>query len=538
MAEKNNTQTWAILLFSIGVFMAALDNGIISAALTTINSSFDVTPNWGAWGITLYTLGLAVSVPIVGKLSDRYGRKRLFIVEIAIFGIGSLLVALSPNFTFYLIARFIQALGGGGIFIIGSSHILSTLPVEKQGKALGMLGGMNGIAAVLGPNLGSVLLDLTGSWHFLFLINVPIAIALVILGFLKLEETKDATGGKLDLLGTILLSMAILGIMYGLTNIEGVNFFKSLLDLKVYGYVLAGIILLLVLLFHESRLEKRGGDPILPLRLLSKSSYLLTLLIGAFSGALLAGMIFIPAFSEQVLGIAQENAGYWLTPLALAAGMGAAMGGMFVDKKGPIFAVLLSGIISAIGFLLFPMWIEAKWQFIIASSVAGFGMGIILGAPLNILATEKLESDKGTALATLSLSRQIGMTIAPTIYAGFIARGFNQIPTIFQNDFPKILQDNIREANISEAGLMEFQSLSAQVTSAGEIISQETMSQALTQIQDQELLEVIQTSVNQVTTVAAQDGYGGLFYSAVVIASLIIITTLILIPIRKRSLQG
>lgn len=121
--------------------------------------------------------------------------------------------------------------------------------------------------------------------------------------------------------------------MYGLTNIEGVNFFKSLLDLKVYGYVLAGIILLLVLLFHESRLEKRGGDPILPLRLLSKSSYLLTLLIGAFSGALLAGMIFIPAFSEQVLGIAQENAGYWLTPLALAAGMGAAMGGMFVDKK-------------------------------------------------------------------------------------------------------------------------------------------------------------------------------------------------------------
>lgn len=538
MAEKNSTQTWAILLFSIGVFMAALDNGIISAALTTINSSFDVTPNWGAWGITLYTLGLAISVPIVGKLSDRYGRKRLFIVEIAIFGIGSLLVALSPNFTFYLIARFIQALGGGGIFIIGSSHILSTLPIEKQGKALGMLGGMNGIAAVLGPNLGSVLLDLTGSWHFLFLINVPIAIALVILGFLKLEETKDAATGKLDFLGTILISLSILGIMYGLTNIEGVNFFKSLLDLKVYGYVLAGIILLLVLLFHESRLEKRGGDPILPLRLLSKSSYLLTLLIGAFSGALLAGMIFIPAFSEQVLGIAQENAGYWMTPLALAAGMGAAMGGMFVDKKGPIFAVLLSGIISAIGFLLFPMWIEAKWQFIIASSVAGFGMGIILGAPLNILATEKLESDKGTALATLSLSRQIGMTIAPTIYAGFIARGFNQIPTIFQNDFPKILQDNIREANISEAGLMEFQSLSAQVTSAGEIISQETMSQALTQIQDQELLEVIQTSVNQVTTVAAQDGYGGLFYSAVVIASLIIITTLILIPIRKRSLQG
>ena len=125
------------------------DNGIISAALTTINSSFDVSANWGAWGVTIYTLGLAISVPIIGKLSDRYGRRKLFIIEIAIFGLGSLLVALSPNFTFYLIARFIQAMGGGGIFIIGSSHVLSTMPVEKQGKALGMLGGMNGIAAVL-----------------------------------------------------------------------------------------------------------------------------------------------------------------------------------------------------------------------------------------------------------------------------------------------------------------------------------------------------------------------------------------------------
>ncbi|MER2006912.1 MAG: MFS transporter [Psychrobacillus sp.] len=537
MTEKNTSQTWAIVLFSIGVFMAALDNGIISAALTTINSSFEVNANWGAWGITLYTLGLAISVPIVGKLSDRYGRKRLFIVEIAIFGIGSLLVALSPNFTFYLIARFIQALGGGGIFIIGSSHILSTLPVEKQGKALGMLGAMNGIAAVLGPNLGSVLLDLTGSWHFLFLINIPIAIALVILGFLKLEETKDAAVGKLDLLGITLLSLSILGIMYGLTNIEGVNFFTSLLELEVYGYILAGIVLFLLLLFHENRLEKRRGDPILPFRLLSESSYLLTLLIGMFSGALLAGMIFIPAFSEQVLGIAQENAGYWMTPLALAAGLGAAMGGMLVDKKGPIVAVFLSGIISAIGFLLFPTWIEAKWHFIIASSVAGFGMGIILGAPLNILATEKLNTDKGTALATLSLSRQIGMTIAPTIYAGFITRGFTEMPTIFQNDFPRILQENIQEANLSEAGLQEFQNLSQQVLKNGEIISQETMSPLLDQIQDPTLLQTLLKSINQVTTIAAQDGYGGLFYSAVVIAALIIISTLILSPVRKRSLQ-
>src|SRR5699024_4608551 len=99
-----------MILFTIGVFMAGLDNGIISAALTTIYQSFEVSPTWGAWTITLYTLGLAISVPIIGKLSDRYGRKRLFLIEVLLFGIGSLLVALSPTFTMLLVARFIQAI--------------------------------------------------------------------------------------------------------------------------------------------------------------------------------------------------------------------------------------------------------------------------------------------------------------------------------------------------------------------------------------------------------------------------------------------
>lgn len=533
-----SSESWAITLFSIGVFMAALDNGIISAALTTINSSFDVPANWGAWGVTLYTLGLAISVPIVGKLSDRYGRRKLFVIEIAIFGIGSLLVALSPNFTFYLLSRFIQAMGGGGIFIIGSSHILTALPVEKQGKALGMLGGMNGIAAVLGPNLGSIILDLTGSWHYLFLINVPIAAALVILGLKKLEETKDERTGKLDLTGTVLLSFSILGIMYGLTNIEGVNFFSSFANPDVYGFIVGGVLLFVILLFHENRLEKRGGDPILPFRLLSRPAYLLTLLIGTLSGALLAGMIFIPAFSEQVLGIAQENAGYWMTPLALAAGVGAALGGMFTDRRGPIFAVFLSGIISAAGFLLFPAWIETKWQFIISSSVAGFGMGIILGAPLNMLATERLSSDKGSALGTLSLARQIGMTIAPTIYAGFIARGYNQLPGLFQNEFPKVLEENLANAPISEAGMAELHQISDQMAgTGGGTFTEAQMTQMMEQVQDPVLKEVLASSAGEVTAMAAQNGYSGLFYSAVVIAGLIVLVNLVLMPIRRRKLE-
>ena len=98
-----------MVLFTIGVFIAGLDNGIISVALTTISETFQVSPSWGAWSVTIYTLGVAMSVPIIGKLSDRYGRKRLFLMEILIFGIGSLCVAISPNFTFLIISRLVVA---------------------------------------------------------------------------------------------------------------------------------------------------------------------------------------------------------------------------------------------------------------------------------------------------------------------------------------------------------------------------------------------------------------------------------------------
>jgi EmrB/QacA subfamily drug resistance transporter len=530
-ALQTKSQKWALPLFMIGVFMAALDNGIISAALTTINDAYEVKANWGAWGVTIYTLGLAISVPIVGKLSDRYGRKKLFLLEIALFGLGSLMVALSPTFTIYLISRLIQALGGGGIFIIASAHILSTLPKEKQGKALGALGGVNGIASLIGPNLGSILLDLTGNWHLLFLINIPIAIILLYFGFTKLSETTGDQQGKIDLAGTILLSLSILAIMYGLTNLEGADIVASILQPSVYGFVLGGIVLFIALLMHEARVEKTGGDPILPFNLLKQPPYLLTLLIGAFSGALLASMIFIPAFTEQVLGIEQSKSGYWMTPLAIAAGIGAGMGGALTDKRGPMFTVFLSGIISLIGFFLFPLWIDSLWTFVISSFVAGFGIGIILGAPLNILATESISKDQGSALASLSLARQLGMTIAPTIYAGFIARSYNDLPNLFAEELPTKLQENIGNANLSAEAQAEFSQLMSSIS------ADTNMTELANTIQNAELKEVIFRSVNDVTKIASENGYDGLFLSAGFIAVFIVIVGLILLPIRKKSIN-
>src|SRR5699024_4430551 len=219
------------------------------------------------------------------------------------FGIGSLLVAFGPNFLLVLTARFIQSSGGGGLCISGSSDLLATLAKGKPGKPLGLLGALHGIIAEIGSTLGAVILSLTGSWHWMFLINIPVAIFLVIFGYLKIEETKPGTAKPLDFLGTVLLTFGILALMYGVTNLNSQALFQSIVDLAVAPFLVIGILLFVLFVLHERRVEERDGDPIIKFSLLKNRLFQVTLILGLLSGGFLAGIIFIPSFVQQVLQV-------------------------------------------------------------------------------------------------------------------------------------------------------------------------------------------------------------------------------------------
>jgi len=512
---KNDIK-WSLILFSVGVFMAALDNGIITSSLTTLISSFAVSQTWGAWTITVYTLGLAISVPIVGKLSDRYGRRSLFLCEVALFGIGSLLVALSPNFSFFLAARFLQAMGGGGIFIIASSYVLNTVPQERQGRALGMLGGMNGIAAILGPNVGSFILDLTGSWHWLFLINVPVAIILFLVGWKYIHEQQTLQRTKLDLGGITALSGAMVLLMLTFTKLDGVDLLSGLGSATFLSLIGGSIVLILALIAIEQRVHKAGQETVLPLKLMSRSTFRLALLLSFFSGAILASVIFIPGFVEQFLNVSSAQAGYWFTPLALASGIGAGGGGALVDKKGPIYTLVLASVLAIVGFLLFPLWVDSGWQMIIASCLVGLGFGIMLGAPINVLVSEHAGDNKGISLATSSLFRQMGMTLAPTIYAGFLARAFS--------DFGTQVKDNLEAANIS--GVDQMMSHMPKSTDATSI------KEGIAQIPDPQIREILQDTLHE----AVGNGFNGLYLASMVVSCAMLVAVVWLGVVRsKRS---
>src|SRR5699024_9929558 len=221
--------------------------------------------------------------------------------------------------------------------------------------------------------------------------------------------------------GTVLLSIAILSFMYGITSLDGQSLVKNITNIHVWPFLLFGLLLFILFIIHERNVEERNGDPIVSYSLLTKRLFQITLFLGLLSGGFLAGIIFIPAYVEQVLQVPVEIAG---------------LGGYLTDKYGAAKTLIVAGVMGVAGFLLFPFVVSGFPTFVVASILAGVGLGILLGAPLNVLVGESAQhKEQGSALGTLSLIRQIGLTLFPTIFAGFMTRGYGQLDPVLKETY-------------------------------------------------------------------------------------------------------
>lgn len=439
---KKNSTVWILVLYLLGLFMGALDTGIVTPARSVIQTQLGVNESVGIWMITIFTLAYAASIPITGKLADRYGRKVMYMVSILLFGLGSLICAVSANFDSFgllLAGRVIQAFGGGGIMPIVTAEIGTSFPPEKRGMALGMVGGVYGIANILGSSAGSGILSIAGNegWHWLFLINVPISIFILVFGFFFLENHREAEVKPMDFTGTVVLTTMILSLMYGLTNIEFFDFFNSLQSVTVYPYLIAFVALLPLFVF----IEKRAKDPIINLGYFTDKNMLITYITGILVGIAMMGMIFVPQFAENALKIKTGAGGYFVTILGVFAGVGAPLSGKFVDKYGAK-AVLMGGFLFNLAGGLFLAFVATQymniWTVLVALFFMGLGMGFTMGTPLNYMVLSSVDkANSNSALATLSLIRSIGTVIAPTIMVGFLAAAGTQL----QDDLMKALPE-------------------------------------------------------------------------------------------------
>ncbi len=431
-----------MIIYLFGVFMGAIDTGIVTPARTIIQNNLNVSEQVGIWMITIYTLAYAASIPIMGKLADKYGRKYIYLTSIFLFGLGSLFCGLSQNFgsfSLLLVARVIQAIGGGGIMPIATGEFGTSFPKEKRGMALGLVGGVYGIANIFGSSAGSAILDLFGvdNWQFIFYINIPIAVFVIIAGFLILPNNKAVDTRKIDFLGIFTVVAMVVSLLYGLTNIDFFHLWDSISSTEVFPYLLIFIIILPLYIL----IEKKASDPVMNLSYFTNKNIIITLIISFISGMVMMGMIFVPQFSENALKIASGNGGYFVIILGLFAGVGAPLSGRLIDKFGVKFILFLGFLVSIAGSL-FLILVTTNFPNMVTVSVSlmliGIGVGFTMGTPLNYMMLQNTdEKESNSALATLSLVRSIGTAIAPAIMVGFLAHAGGLVQTNVMSDLPK-----------------------------------------------------------------------------------------------------
>ena len=415
-----------IVLYLFGIFMGAIDTGIVTPARTIIQNGLGVDEKTGIWMITIYTLAYAASIPVMGKLADKYGRKYVYLTSIFLFGLGSLFCGLSQDFGSFgllMAARAVQAIGGGGIMPVATAEFGTSFPVQKRGMALGLVGGVYGIANIFGSSAGSAILDIFGkdNWQYIFYVNIPISLFVVIAGIIFLPNTVANDVKKIDKLGILLVVTMVLSLLYGLRNIDFFDFINTLQSVKVYPYLIVFIVLLPLFILAERKAE----DPVVNLHYFTESRIVITLIVGFISGVVLMGMIFVPQFAENSLKVPTGNGGYFVIILGVFTGISAPLSGRLVDKFSAK-KVLMMGFAIVLAGSLFLVFVATEHQGmleVIASLLLiGLGLGFTMGAPLNYMMLENTKKEESnSALATLSLIRSIGTTIAPAIMVGFLA---------------------------------------------------------------------------------------------------------------------
>lgn len=405
-----------LLVLFIGVLMGALDTAIVGPALPAIGEYFSAGTRNLTWIYTVYVLFFMVGTPLMAKLSDRRGRRFIYILDVALFGMGSFITATAPTLEVLLIGRAIQGLGAGGIFPVASAFIGDIFPPEKRGEALGTIGAVFGIAYLIGPILGGLIISY--GWQWLFVINVPVSILVVILSFIILPKTSRTDGKNFDWPGMLTLGVALASLTYGINHINTENLLASVSSLQVWPFLI--LFITLITLFFK--VEKQARDPIIRTSLFKNRQITLSSLISIFSGLNEAGLIFIPAFAIVALGFNNAMASLMLLPLVTAMAIGAPIIGRILDQVGSKILMVTGGVTLTIGLFIFGLYGYQFNYFILSGIFIGVGLSSLLGAPVRyIMINEFPEEERATGQGLININSSTGQLIGGALIGAIIA---------------------------------------------------------------------------------------------------------------------
>lgn len=409
MSKKRQTNVPVITaMVFIATFMAAIEGTIVSTAMPTILGALHGVSLMN-WVFTTYLLTSAMATPIYGKMADRLGRKPVLLVGLGIFVVGSLLSGLSQSMLMLIIFRAIQGIGAGAIMPVTFTIIADMYPIEKRARVLGFNGSAWGIASVTAPLIGGFIVDRL-SWHWVFIINVPIGIITMLLTQFFMHENFVKTDKSVDILGTIYLALTLLFLLSGfqmLNEAHGVIIFVVLV------LIASGMLGLFV------RQEKRAQDPIISLQLFKSRTFTIQNIMAALvSGVVMGHEVYIPMWMQGILGLSASLGGFAVTPSSLMWIVGSFIAGRMIVRLTPqhVLSIALGIILVGIGIIVFLPQSTGYVVFLGVSAIMGTGFGISITTTTVTSQAAVDKNEVGVATSINTLSRTLGQTIMVAIF--------------------------------------------------------------------------------------------------------------------------
>ena len=391
----------------VGVFMAALDSAIVGPVLPALRAAFGVDNRTAGLLSTVFALSSMCSTALMAYLSDRHGRRPVYLVSVALFAAGSLCIAAAPRFDLLLVSRAIQGIGAGGIAPVASAVIGDVFTAERRGRVLGLLGATHGMAFVLGPALATVLTSTLG-WRWLFLVNIPVALVVLWMGARSLPgQRTDAVPGPVDTAGIAVTFLFLLCLVFGISRL-----LDSATGLLLWPWFLAASGVLLAALVA---IEKRQRHALIPIELFANRqlayTYLLTLGVGFSMG----GIVFLTTIATLAYGVSVEHAGLALLPLVLCSMVGSMAAGRLLNRLGARNMVIFGFAVLSLGYLQSAVPQTGLAAFVVASVLVGIGVGVVVSGALRSIAIDEAPPAlRGTAQGLINIFNAVGTLIAVT----------------------------------------------------------------------------------------------------------------------------
>ncbi|AZN43519.1 DHA2 family efflux MFS transporter permease subunit [Paenibacillus albus] len=403
-----------LMAIVVGMIMVILDSTVMNIALPTLMEDFKSSVNTMQWSITAYTLALSAVIPLAGWLTDRFGAKQIFLITIFLFAAGSLLCSFATTPEQLIIYRIIQGIGGGMVQPIGMAIIFKLAPPNKQGAVMGMLGIPMMLGPALGPVLGGYLLEYA-TWHWIFLINLPIGVIAILVGLKYLPRVERKTVPALDFWGMLLAPIAFATLSYAVS--EGGKDWGSA---KTIISLIVGIVALVWFIF----VELRHKQPLLELRVFRSADFTIGIVTSwLMFMALFGSFLFVPMYMQQVFHYAPLKTGFMILPQVAMTGVFMPIGGKLFDKFGARFVCVVGIAFVAAGmFYMSQIQADSGAGYVItATMIMGVGMGLSM-MPVNthiLKAAPRRLVDRVTPLT--SAAQQVVVSFAVAGLASYLS---------------------------------------------------------------------------------------------------------------------